>query len=317
MNWNLIQKESMKTRLYLIIPVAFLLIAGISCTKEENNPDPTIEIKAGEFKPGVEYVSMDTSLFVNSEFAFGILAQSTSSKNLTNVKLVRKVDNGTPVTVIDSSTSSQTLDLTWIINASPNQDFYEEFTCEVSDANGMTNSVNITIFTLPTDPGIIVYSNKVLASFQLEFDHFMSISNGATYDTSDCLSGSVQALVDIAYFDHVTYGHTLMSPDEDFLFSVYPSVAFWTNKNKTKFSYTEITSGAFDAIETITDFSNAIDNAVTDFDLDFTGDNEEGDVVAFMTNDGTVGLLKVKTTQSSANYGESTIIFDVKIEKNE
>jgi hypothetical protein len=229
---------------------------------------------------------------------------------------VRKVDNGTPVTIKDSVTSSATLDVVIPVKTSGTAGFYEVFTCEVSDANNMKNSINFTIYTLPADPGIVEYKSVILASFQLHtFAHYFSISNGLTYDTADCVSPNVQELIDIAYFDNQVYGHTMMSPNVTFLNNIYPGMVFWTNKNKTQFSKTLITTGAFDAIETIVDLTNAIQNAVDDFHLEFVDSNEEGDVLAFKNSDGINGLIRINNTQTSANHGESFITFDVKIEK--
>ncbi len=305
----------MKRKSYFLAFIAFLVIAGLSCTKEEDTPEPSIEFKTGEFNPGIEFLSVDTSLVVDTEFTIGILAESNSAKNITNVTISRKIDGGTPVNIVNTLTSAQSLDSSWTFITSPTEGFYETFTVVVSDANDMSSSVSLTIFTLPSDPGIIVYENRFLTSFQLDFGHFFSISNGLTYDTADCLTQEVQELIDFGYFDHVTYGHTLMSPDIAFLQTIYPSVENWTIKNTTRFSETEITPGAFDAIETIEQFSTAIDNSVSEFDLEFAANNEEDQVIAFITKNETRGLLKVKEANTSSNYGESTMSFDVKIEK--
>jgi hypothetical protein len=106
-----------------------------------------------------------------------------------------------------------------------------------------------------------------------------------------------------------------MSPDVTFLNNIYPVMEFWTNKNQTQFSKTLITTGAFDAIETIVDLTNAIQNAVDDFDLEFVDSNDEGEVLAFENSNGIKGLIRINSTQTSANHGESFITFDVKIEK--
>lgn len=296
--------------------MAFILATSISCTKDEETPVPTIEFKTGEFKPGINYVSVDTTMVVGEEFIIGILAESGSEKNLTNVQVIRKLDGGTPVNVVDSTTSSHSLNLSWPIAASSTAGFYEEFTCEVSDANKMTNSVSFTVYTIPADPGIIIYSDIILASFNLNFDHYFSVSNGATYDTGQCVETEIQELIDLAYFDNVVTGHTIMSPDVAFLNDVYPSMESWTIKNKTKFSKTEITSGAFQAIETIEELDNAFDNAVEELTLEFVDNNEEGQVFAFINKNGIKGLINITDTQSSANFGESILTFDVKIEKN-
>ncbi len=307
----------MKKVLFFSAFFTFMLIAGISCTKEEDTPEPSIEFKTGEFKPGIMFISADTALIVDTEFTIGILAESNSAKNITNVTIVRKIDGGTPKVIKDSTTSAQSLDLQWKLKTSATVGFYETFTVEVSDANKMMSSISLTIQTLPSDPGIIVYKNKFLTSFQLDFEHFFSVSNGLTYDTTDCQDQDIQALIDFGYFDHITYGHTFMSTDIEFFHTIYPSVELWPLHKKTRFSKTEISSGAFDAIETIDEFINAIDNAVTEFNLEFTDNTEEGHVIAFKTKNDIRGLLKVNGTQSSPNYGESTITFDVKIEKKE
>jgi len=305
----------MKRRSYFLSFIAFLMIAGFSCTKEEDAPEPSVEFKTGEFNLGIEFLSTDTSLVVDTEFTIGIIAQPNSEKNITNVTISRKIDGGTPVDIVNASTSTQSLDSNWTFITSPIEGFYETFTVIVSDANDLSSSVSLTIFTLPSDPGIVVYEDRFLTSHQLDFGHFFSISNGLTYDTADCLTQEVQELIDFGYFDHVTYGHTLMSPDIAFLQTIYPSVENWTINNTTRFSETEITPGAFDAIETIEQFSIAIDNSVTEFDIEFAANNVEDQVIAFITNNETIGLLKIKEANSSANFGESTLTFDVKIEK--
>ena len=71
----------MKTTLYLSVLFAFLLLAGWSCTKEEDKPDPSIEFKTGEFQPGINFISNDTILVVDTEFTFGIVAIITNYQN--------------------------------------------------------------------------------------------------------------------------------------------------------------------------------------------------------------------------------------------
>lgn len=291
--------------------LAFVIITAISCTKDEETPIPTIAFKTGE-----NYVSTDTTMVVGTNFTMGIRAESSSAKNITNVKVIRKLDGGTPENVIDSTTAAPSLSLSWPLTSSGTDGFYEEFTCEVSDANKMTNSVSFTVYTVPADPGIIIYSNVVLASFNLNFDHFLSLSNGVTYDTAQCKETEIQELIDIVYYDNMVTGHTIMSPDVAFLNDIYPSMEYWTIRNETMFSKTEITSGAFQAIESIDELNNAFINAVPELTLEFIDNNEEGQVFAFITEEGVKGLINITDTQSSANYGESILTFDVKIEKN-
>jgi hypothetical protein len=298
----------------LIIGMAIFLV---SCEEDGPTPEPTIEFLTGD-----NYVGSDTTLYVNSNFTIGITAESMSEKNITQVSLIRKLDNGTPVLIADTATSSHSVNLHWNVTANATPGFYEEFTCEVSDANHMASSTSLTVYTVAADPGIIYRKNIILTSFNIDLDHFFSTTNGYVYDISDCSNPNIQELIDLAYYDNVTTGHTFMSPDVEFLQTIYPSVADWTHKNITRFSKTEITAGAFDAIETIDEFNNAMENAVEHFDLKFVDNVDEGIqyggefAIAFKNKEGIRGLLKVIGVQSSPNFGESIITFDMKIEKD-
>jgi len=307
----------MKTKILFNLLIIGISLFVVSCAEDEPTPEPTVEFITGD-----NYVGTDTSLFVNSNFTIGITAESKSEKNITQVSLIRKLDNGTPVLIADTATSSHSVNLQWPVTTNGNPGFYEEFTCEVSDANHMTSSISFTVYTVAADPGIIHRKNVILTSFNIDLDHFFSTSNGYAYDISDCINPNIQEIIDLAYYDNVTTGHTFMSPDVEFLHSIYPSVENWTYKNQTRFSKTEITAGAFDAIETIDEFNNALENAVEHFDLKFVDQVDEGIqyggefAIAFKNKNGIRGLLKVNDVQSSPNYGESIITFDMKIEKD-
>ena len=300
------------------------MITGIfitSCNKDEEDPTaPTIN-----FITGANYVSNDTILTVSSLFTVGITASSTTDKNLASVKLTRTFEIiGNVDEIYNFSLNSTSFSFDTTLATHPNEGS-ENFICTVTDDNGLSSSVNFTITTVAGDPGIFVYTNINLGSFDSNTNSSFASVTGQTYSQAEALSDTlIQQKIDWCYFDGDTYGHTLMSPANDEIINVYDSIASWDYRNNTKFEKTNYTANQYDGINNSSQLVLYIQNANPEltFPLNFfsellsnPGGFDEGDVIAFELYTGKWGFIKVTDVNPGATNGDSTITYDVKVMK--
>jgi len=302
----------------------FVIITGIfltSCSKDEEEPTaPTIN-----FKTGATYVSSDTILTKGSFFTVGITASSTTDKNLASVKLTRTYEIiGDVNEIYNFSLNSTSFSFDTTLAAHPNEGI-ENFICTVTDDNGLSSSVNYTITTVAGDPGIYIYNNINLGSFDSNTNSSFVSVTGQTFSQAEALADTlIQQKIDWCYFDGDTYGHTLMSPANDEILNVYDNIASWNEdyRNNTKFEKTTYAASTFDGIENSSQLTVIIYNANLSFSSNFfseelsnPGGFAVGNVIAFQTFAGKRGLIKVTAVNPGTTNGESTITYDVKVMK--
>ncbi|OQX72295.1 MAG: hypothetical protein B6D61_14230 [Bacteroidetes bacterium 4484_249] len=309
----------MKNITFLLGLAIILGILISSCSKTEEDPtDPKIS-----FMSGAEYVNNDTILPVSTFFKVGFNASSTSDKDLSSIKLTRTYEIiGNPEEVFNFTLSSSSFSFDTTLAAHPNEGD-EKFICTVSDKNGLSSSVSFTITTVAGDPGIYIYNDVNLGSFNSNTNSSFASITGQTFSQAEALSDTiVQQKIDWCYFDGDTYGHTLMSPVNDEILNVYDSIVSWDYRNNTKFEKTTYEPGIFDGIENSNQLTVIIYNANLSFTSNFfseklsnPGEFEVNDIIAFQTNKGKRGLIKVTEVNPGATNGESTIKYDLKVLK--
>lgn len=315
----------MKKLSYLL---GLLVVAGFifsACSKDEDEPDPpTVTFLGGIYTPwGVERVSSDKTMAVGEGFVFGFTATSKSDKNLSRILVKRNYENVSNITMLDSAVSvkSFTLDIETI--AYPNTLGVEVFEVTVTDANNKSASISFTITTTPGDPGIHVYTDIQLGSYNSPTNSSFASATGETFSMTQANgSTAIQNKIDWVYFHGATYGHTLMSPSNIVVYDLYPSVATWLNKKTTKFAKTTLTSSQYNAVmsknELVLTIQNQGINLVNNYysqSLSNPGGFSVNDVIAFETQGGKYGLLLVTEVNPGASVGLSTIKYNIKVVK--
>ncbi len=312
----------------LLIGLVFI-VSGIfltSCQKDEvdQNP-PTITLLTGVHAgSGLERVTADTTVEAGEVFVIGFTAKTGSDKNLSEIVVNRTYENIDISTVWDTGNiniASYTRDL--LITAYEGTPGSEEFELTVTDKNGTTGAVSFVVTTIPGDPGIWVFTNVEMGSYTSQIHNGFSSSTGNTHFV-DSTGVDDESLIDWVYYDG-TNGNTFISPSNPALYNIYPVVQNWTSKNNTLFEKSDLTEGVFDDIsdkdELIYRINNTIINGLTLEDNFFSeltsepGGISGNDIFVFQTQNNKKGLIKIKQVNQGFTEGESTIKFDIKVEK--
>jgi hypothetical protein len=306
--------------------LGLLLVAGLifsSCKKDEDDEPqdvtPTINFKGGIHQAsGMEYVDGDVTLNVSEIFVVGITASSNSGRDLSNLNVIRKFENGQPFT-LDTvcNGTSISYDLFFQANGEVgNEDWI--FTIEDKDGNSSQLSFVITTEAVPT--GIVNYTDIELGSWESPTSSSFASITGETFDITEANTDeTIQEKIDFVYFDGGSYGHTVMAPDDDIVLAVYPSIENWATRNATLFARTQLNANTYDQIVNVSSLL-AITSQL-DFNASFIsellpdGDGfAVGDVFAFQTGAGLFGLMKITEVDQGATNSVSTIMYDVKVQ---
>jgi len=290
-----------------LIAVLLLVMASISfftsCTTEEEDLSPTIK-----FVTGSGYVSSDATLSAGEVFTVNIsaTANSTSGAKLTNLKVVRNL-GGNAVTYVDqdvdqsSFTGEMSAYAAFIVGT-------EKWTFTVTDANGETAEIVLNI-TTTAGGEINTFTQKILGSYGSAYGSFFASADGSVYNRTQAFDN--QSKVDWCYFYGVENAATIAAPNNDEAKTVYHSetygLQYWTTLNATLFSKVEL--------------PDEWDNIVTDAQIiAVAGDCTEskinqiavGDVLAFKTVSGKLGLIRVTDIATGA---AGSITYNVKVQK--
>jgi len=315
----------MKKLNYLL---SLIVISGLifsSCAKdEEENTPPTLSFLGGLYQPwGIDRTASDVTMEAGKLLVFGFTASSTTTKNLSRIKITRTYENVSVETILDSAVAvpSYTLDIETVSNP---QTGTEVFEITVTDKNDLSSTINFTVITVEADPGIHVYNGIELGSYLSTTNSSFASITGETFSLGEAEDPAVQSKISWVYFHGVTFGHTVMSPANDALEDVYQEIVDdWTNRNTTLMAKTNLTVASFDPIENKNQLILTIQNSgvslTEDFHSELQSDPngfEVGDVIAFETGDGNQGLIKVTEVNPNADIGLSTIKYNVKVEKS-
>ena len=153
----------MKNLSYLL---GLIIVAGIifnACKKDEDESQPpSISFKTGTSDTsGIKYLTSDTTLYVNEYFLVGISASSNISENLNRFQIMRKYENEDVIIYKDTSFSSSTFNVNEFIKANEQDGGTEIFTFKIYDKAGNSNSLHLTITTIPLQPPSISFKTGI------------------------------------------------------------------------------------------------------------------------------------------------------------
>lgn len=313
----------MKRLSYLLslVVIAGLIFSGCSKDEEENTP-PSLSFLGGTYDPwGIPRTDADVTMETGKPLVFGFTASSTTNKNLSRIQITRNYENVSLVTILDSSIAvpSYTLDIETVSYPNPGTEVFE---ITVTDRNSLSTTISFTVTTVMADPGISIHNNVELGSFSSATNSSFASITGETFSLTDAEDPAVQSKISWIYFHGVTYGHTVMSPANTAIEAVYPAVAGWTNRNTTLMAKTGLSTEAFNLVANKNQLIITIQNSGATLTEDFHSELQSNpggfavnDIIAFETGAGDQGLIKITAVNPGASNGESTIKYDVKVEK--
>lgn len=289
----------MSRKLLIISIVAMMLgIAFSGCEENEDSEPPVIQFKQGE-----NFVTTDTTLAIGEQIKVGIRADCGQYR-ITYFNYTVETDNQT--IAIDSGMNNCVLD--WEKTITKGIAETEQWTFKVMDKSRQFASVSLTLHKDTTSVyGDILHYQSITMGAQENTEHgsFLSLTDGMVYEKAE--ADANQELIDLIYF----YGkndRTLASPALNSEAEIL-GVDTWDTHNDTPVAITELTETQFDAAQ------NDSLLIATYNPADARSKAKQvttGTIIAFKTQYGKTGLIKVSNAEGEAN---GTITFDVKIQK--
>lgn len=268
----------------------------------------------------------DFEIDINTSFVFGVVANSNtdSGVELSKFSLKKKVGNTNPVSVFPEKEISGVVfvwDSTFFSNYQP---AVETYIFKITDINGEFVEKSIKVTTEQADPGIFIFNGNHVGSFESTIGAGFSCTTGEVYDIA-AVTVDQQSEVDFVFFRDDGYGYTFMSPQYPVISNVYQEINNWDTKKITKFEKTTLSVSMYNSIEIKNQLTTAIyvQAGITEFTEKFFSENISNpggfavnDVIAFECQGGTQqGLMLIKEIEEGNSVGQSTVIFDMKVEK--
>ena len=289
----------MKNALLLVI-VIFLFF--IYCEKKEYaDIKPVISLNTE-----TDYVSTDTSLGVGQQYKVGILANSESGENLTN--LIIK-SNG--IRIFDNGYNAPTLSEEILLTKTTEET--ERLTFIIRNKARLADSLTITIKKTIKDYSVITrYSSILLGCHQnTSIGNYYSFSNNQIYTQSEAYNN--QELIDLIYFYDATGDeNTLGSPGANLtgILTGIDSPDNWTIQKTTRYSRSPI-------IINENEFLNVQNDSLILANLFTDGGRKAKNLAAgqyygFVNEENKYGIIKI---ESIAGREEGTVGFSIIIQK--
>jgi len=276
-------------KISLLLTIVLIGFIGVftSCDEAADLLNPKLEF----FGTG-DYIDEDVTVEPGAAISFSWLA-TKGTNNLKTFSISR--DGVTLADYPDDDIENNNYTDQVTLYAPLNEGAYV-YTFTVTDGKDKTASVSFTI-TVEASGGPINSWTATLGSHQSTTGSSFASTTGTVYGIADAKTNS--SLIDFMYFYGATNYATLAAPDDADVSSVFASAdgpANWTTRNSTKFAETSVTAAEFDAIET----DLVVVEEATGASATKVNELAVGDVVAFVTAAGKMGLVKVVSVTSGA-----------------
>lgn len=284
------------------------MVMATSCTKDSEDPmldeTPTITLQVG-----ADYVYKNDTFMVNTPIKIGIraMANSSTGAKLVDFTFTRTLSGNTHT--LDSVFSSATfsVDLLTSTNA---QAGVETYIFTVKDKNGKMKAVTLLITTMPGSGAINTFSMKLLgAQANANGSSFASV-DGTVYKLADAKANANK--VDWLYYYGASDFATIAAPNDAHAAEVYNNATnglqTWAKLNATKF---KLITDAID-FNAITNDLTLLAQTLTGVDQTRIPNLKAGDLLAFITDSGKSGILKV---ESITGTSDGTLTISVKVQK--
>ncbi len=289
---------------------------------------PQMILKTGTHSSGNPYISDDQTLQINFPFAIGVeaTANNESQANLSHLKIERIFEQVSTSIAYDEELNAMTfsVDVQTISYPAVGDELWR---ITLTDENNEQAIKEFTITTIVADPGISTYNNITLGSYASVVNGAIDADLGTVYSLAEANDDQqVQAKIDWLYYEGATGGHTLMSPSNNNISIVFPSIDQWQIRNETMIGLTALGVTDFNSIENISQLIALIQGQLVSGNLDLShnfysqnmsspGGFEVGDIIAFESSTGNYGLIRIKQINPGVTTGESEIVIDLKVEK--
>jgi len=283
-----------------------LLFLGACNGDDDDNGEPQVTKPSMDFIGSGDYTSSDETVDKGDTVRFKWVIQK-GDNDLDRFSITGGQAGGT---VYDSTNLSDN-----------NADRYEDqigirmndagehqYTFEAWDTENNKTSKSITI-TVEEQEQVQTYDQTLLAAPLLEEDSesFYASSDNSTYTKNEADGdANIQGKIDFGYWYSQDDGAVLVNTEE------YPAYELeWSNTSTTQFGETDLEVSTFVGIG---NSDEVIVNATSDLSSKNATNLQEDDIVAFETDGGKKGLIKVNNVTEGAGT-EGKIEFRVKIQK--
>ena len=291
----------MKKLSSIILAASLFAFSGIfqSC-EEETNPAPVITFDQGaevQLSPGVTSTTLTGEVTAEAGLKT-VTFHKIQGLDEILLTTINDFDQGV-FTTTDDVTYNFRYDVTGIT---------EDATIKLTaiDKDDQEVAKSIVIKAGGSAAGPIDTWTATLGSYNSATGSSFATSNGQVYTSAGAAANS--GLIDFLYFYGSSNGATLAAPDDTDAATVFTALSNWATRNDTRFQMTTLTVAAFDDVD---------DDAVITEEADGAANSKanqlsEGDVVAFVTAENKMGLVKIGTISGTA---AGTMNITVKVQK--
>jgi hypothetical protein len=301
-----------KLSFYLLAIVSLSAFLFTSCGGDEETTPPTIAL--------VNPPSTSASLGASVSFVI----QVDAPEKIESVTITEKIGANTttlpncPKTTGFNSATSDLINLTY---TAPSVASSVELTFKVVDKAGKEAATTFSLSVAASAGSINTYTAVLMGNQNSTSGSFYATSTNTVYSQADAKTNYTK--VDFAYANGSAAGNEFFvgAPADESVMAVYNNsttgVQTWTARNQTTFKATTVTTAQFDAMTN--DALITSNDPGTTFTQGTTSriraaDTEVGDVFAFRTAAGKLGLAKV-TQRSGSTANAGTITLTVKVQQ--
>lgn len=294
--------------------VLFLLGAaafGYSCSSKTDSTTTTPQNPSLTVSPSTDQTAKPGDMIA---FAIVGASNSTSNSGLTKIHASVATANGSNVgTAWDSTLAKKPTNLgvnyTFSVPAGATDGTVYTITFTLTDDKNntatSTRNINVKIATTLSSYSAVMI---LVPSTDKMSKTFYSSSDNTLYSRTDAdNSSSTQSKIDFAYYYGVSNHASITSPYG--MPTVIQNLAGWSVKNNTMLGLTTLTSANFDAAD-----NAAVVSANSSATMSTVTTLIAGDVLAFKTVAGKMGLIRVSDIKGTYNDGDYMKI-DVKVQK--
>ena len=301
-------------RTYFMSMLAVASLGIMTSCGDDNDTEPE-EAPTIEFIGGGNFTSTDKIVAPGDQVTSKVVAKSgQTGTNLERFTITVSMNGATPTTAFDTTDlSGESFEKEFSFFTSGLSGSSEKWTYTIEDNRGRKTSTSYTITTSGSaGTGTVnTFSTELLGSYQNSNPGFYATTTGTRYFRNTAVNN--QAAIDFVYFYGATNEATLAAPNDPDANSISDlKLNTWSTKNATVFKTTLLTAGAFDAITNSGDITTAYNSGTDTTPTSRANMLAVGDVIAFKTQAGKMGLIKVTALSAGA---AGTLTIDVKVQK--
>ncbi len=290
----------MKNKQYIIIFLFTLIFFALSCEKEDNLA-PTIQ-----FKTTSGYTFEETMVALGDSVIVGILAESNSTVNITNLNVTVNDQ-----VVYDEGYNVVDLEIDFTIYKGLSEE--EQWVFTVKDKDGNTTSVSILLTKDPDSgfkPIVSYYSISLGAQENSLVGGFLSFTDHSINDLQTAFNK--QSSIDLIYYYEGSDENTIASPganiDKD-VFDDSQGPSYWSISRTTNYLKTSLAVADFEVIQN----DSLLIASYNETNAKRKAKNlMKDDIYSFKTEDGKLGLFLVRLITGKE---DGTIEIAVKIQE--